>query len=68
MILRKLEKLDYSNPVAYRPIALLNTLDKVLESIVIERISALVERYSLLLDEQYEVKPERSTKNTLLNL
>ena len=68
MILRKPEKPDYLDLAAYRLIALLNTLDKMLESIVTGRISTLVERYSLLPDEQYRVRPRRSTENALLNL
>lgn len=68
VVLRKPGKPDYSDPAAYRPIALLNTLGKVLESIVAGRISALAERYSLLPDEQYGARPGRSTEDALLNL
>ena len=68
VVLRKPGKPDYSDPAAYRPIALLNTLGKVLESIVAGRISTLAERYSLLPDEQYGARPGRSTEDALLNL
>ena len=68
MILRKLEKLDYLDLVVYYLIALLNTLDKMLESIIIERINTLIERYSLLLDKQYKVRSRRLIENALLNL
>ena len=68
MVLRKLGKPSYSDPAAYRPIALLNTLGKVLEAIIAGRISALAERYSLLPDEQYGARPGRSTEDALLNL
>ena len=68
VVLRKPGKPDYSDPAAYRPIALLNTLGKVLESIVAGRISTLAERYSLLPDEQYGARPGRSAEDALLNL
>ena len=68
VVLRKPGKPDYSDLAAYRPIALLNTLGKMLESIVAGRISTLVERYSLLPDEQYGARPRRSTEDALLNL
>ena len=38
VILRKANKKDYSLPESYRPIALKNTLGKILEKIVAERI------------------------------
>jgi hypothetical protein len=46
--LRKPGKGDYSAPGAWRPIALLNTLGKVLESNTARRISSLSEEHSLL--------------------
>ena len=46
--LRKPNKPDYSQPKAYRPIALLNTLGKILESIVATRLSYWVETQALL--------------------
>jgi hypothetical protein len=39
---------DYRNPESYRPVALLNTLGKILESIVATRISYLMEKHKLL--------------------
>ena len=68
VVLRKPGKPDYSNPAAYRPIALLNTLGKVLETIVAGRVSVLAERHSLLPDEQYGARLGRSTEDALLNL
>jgi hypothetical protein len=38
VVLRKLGKLDYIDPLAYRLITLLNTLEKALESIVVIRL------------------------------
>ena len=60
--------LSYLDPAAYRPIALLNTLGKVLEVIVARRISNLAERYNLLLDKQYGARSGRLTEDALLNL
>ena len=50
VILRKPKKNDYTNPGSYRPIALLNTLSKVLKAIIARRISKLAERFNLLPD------------------
>jgi hypothetical protein len=49
-MLKKSGKKDYTDPTVYKPIALLNTLGKVLESIIVKRISDLVERWELLPD------------------
>jgi hypothetical protein len=50
--LRKPDKKDYSAPRAWRPIALLNALGKVLESVIAQRISTLSEEHCLLLAQQ----------------
>jgi hypothetical protein len=39
VVLRKPGKDDYTQPKAYRPIALLNTLDKALEAIIANRLA-----------------------------
>jgi hypothetical protein len=49
-MLRKLGKLDYSLPSAYRLILLLNTLSKLLEVVIARRLSYLVEKHGLLLN------------------
>ena len=46
--LRKGGPRDFRQPKSYRPVALLNTLGKVLESIVATRIAWAVEEYGLL--------------------
>ncbi|KAJ6176718.1 hypothetical protein N7485_003632 [Penicillium canescens] len=48
--LRKAGPRDYRLPKAYRPVALLNTLGKVLEAIIATRIAWAVEEYRLLPD------------------
>ncbi|KNG79995.1 putative reverse transcriptase [Aspergillus nomiae NRRL 13137] len=46
--LRKAAPRDYRLPKSYRPVALLNTLGKILESIVATRIAWALEEYKLL--------------------
>ena len=47
MVLQKSGKDDYTRVPSYRPMALLNTLRKVLESMLVRRISHMVERHSV---------------------
>jgi hypothetical protein len=49
-MLKKLEKSNYTNLLAYRLIALLNTLEKVLEAVILNRIKFITKIYNLLLD------------------
>ena len=46
--LRKLDKEDYTSPKTWRPIALLNTIGKVIEGVIATRISYLAEENKLL--------------------
>ena len=46
--LRKPGKSDYGQVKSYRPVALLNTLGKVMESILARRLSYVVEKHNLL--------------------
>ncbi|RFU23573.1 hypothetical protein B7463_g12765, partial [Scytalidium lignicola] len=48
VILRKPSKPDYSEPKAYRPIALMNTIGKVMDTILAKRMQYLAERYYML--------------------
>jgi hypothetical protein len=50
MMLKKLGKSDYTNPSVYRLIALLNTLGKVLEVVILNRIKFITKAHNLLLD------------------
>ena len=63
--LRKPGKDNYSNPKAYRPIALLNTIGKLMESIIAKRISALAERYHLLPKTHIGGRRLRSTDHAI---
>jgi len=49
IVLRKEGKADYSILGSYRPIALENTLSKILEKAIADRIVNTVEEYALLL-------------------
>ena len=66
--LRKGNKPDYSIPNAYRPISLLSTLGKMMESIVADRISYLVETCGLLPKNHFGGRKQRSTTHALLLL
>jgi hypothetical protein len=65
VVLKKLQKPDYTKPGAYRPIALLNTLTKALEALVAKRISREAEARGLLTDSQMGARPGRSTTTAL---
>src|SRR6266481_2171460 len=47
-VLRKPGKLRYDVPKAYRPVALVNMMEKLLSSIIVEDITHLVEKHQLL--------------------
>ena len=64
-MLKKLGKSDYINPSAYRPIALLNTLEKVLEAVISNRIKFIAETHDLLPDTQYGARTNRATETAL---
>jgi len=48
VILRKEGKVDYLIPGSYRPIALKNTLSKILEKVIADYIVDIVEEHALL--------------------
>jgi hypothetical protein len=54
---------DYSAPGAGRPIALLNRLGKVLESVIARCILTLSEEHSLLSAQHMRARPGRSIDN-----
>ncbi len=65
MPLRKLAKPDYTVAKAYRPISLLSTLGKVMEGVVAERLSYLVEAHDLLPKNHHGARKKRSTVQAL---
>jgi len=68
IVLRKPSKPDYTKPGAYRPIALENTMGKVIESVIAEILSYLAETYQLLPPEHFGGRPGRTTEDAMLML
>jgi ribonuclease HI len=66
--LKKPNKGDYTAAKAWRPISLLSTLGKALESVVAERISHAVETLGLLPTNHFGARKKRSTEQALLLL
>ncbi len=66
--LKKPGKEDYTVAKAWRPISLLATLGKVLESVVAERISYVVETYSLLPTNHFGARKQRLAEQALVFL
>lgn len=65
VVLRKSAKGDYTQPKAYRSIALLNTLGKALESILATRISFAAEEFELLPRRHMRGRKARGTELAL---
>ncbi len=66
--LKKPGKEDYTMAKAWRPISLLATLGKVLESVVAERISHAVETHGLLPTNHFGARKQRSAEQALVFL
>lgn len=66
--LRKPAKPDYSAPKAFRPIALEETLGKVVEGAMATRLTAMSESHGLLPRTHYGGRPGRNTTDALLHL
>ena len=68
VVLRKLNKGDYRLVKAYRPVALLNTLRKAMESVMARRMSWMVKTYQLLLRTLLGGQKGVSTEHTVHTL
>ncbi|RMZ89042.1 hypothetical protein DV736_g3718, partial [Chaetothyriales sp. CBS 134916] len=66
--LKKPGKDNYTLAKAWRPISLLSTLGKILESVIAERISYAVETYGLLPTNHFGARKQRSAEQALLLL
>jgi hypothetical protein len=64
-VTRKPQKHDYTTPKAYRPIALLNTIGKLMEGIIARRISYITEIHQLLPDTHIGGRKGRSTDHAI---
>jgi exonuclease III len=62
---RKPGKDDYTVPKSYRPVALLNTMGKLLELVMARRITELAETHGLLPDSQMGARKGRSAETAL---
>ncbi len=70
IVLCKLKKSDYINSKMYRLIALLNIMSKALKSIMIKRLSDIVETHHMLSNAQMKVRCKQFmilTLNLLIN-
>src|SRR5205814_1704460 len=63
--LQKPKRKDYTVASNYRPISLLPTLGKALESLVAERVAYLVEEHNLLPKTHFGARKQRSTMHAL---
>lgn len=63
--LKKPQKPDYSQPKAWRPIALLSTIGKVVEAVISNTLRTLAESHGLLPPQQMGARPGRSTVTAL---
>jgi hypothetical protein len=68
IVLRKPNKPDYTKPNVYRPIALECTIGKILESIITELLSYLIETHNLLPANHFGARPQCTTEDAMLVL
>jgi len=68
VMINKPQKLDYTVPKAYRPIALLECTGKLLKKIVAKRINADIEQYNLLPMTQFRSRPKHNAINAVASL
>jgi hypothetical protein len=65
MFFRKINKSDYVVLKAYRFIVLLNTLDKLMKSIMTTRLSYAAKKHNLLLRKHFENRKSIVSKHVL---
>jgi len=65
IVLRKLDKKNYSKLFAFKLIALLDTLKKALKSIISKRLRYVVEEAKSLLDTQMRARRQKLMNTTL---
>ena len=65
IILKKIEKNDQIFFKSYRSIVLLNTMNKILKSIIINKIIELAKKNSLLSKSQMNVRKKKTRKRRL---
>jgi len=65
VVLRKPGKLRYDMPKAYRPIALLNTMWKVITAIIANHISYITKKHQLLPANHFSGRPGHTTTDAM---
>jgi hypothetical protein len=65
VVLRKPDKDDYTTLKAYHPIALLNTMGKIMDAVLARRLSYLVGTYNVLPNTHLGGRKLRSTEHAL---
>ncbi len=65
VILKKPQKENYADPKSYRPIALLDTLGKIFETVIAARLRDCAEANNLLPEEQMGARQGRSVETAL---
>ena len=65
IVLRKPNKPNYEVPKAYRPIALISTMAKVLTALIADNVSQLVEQHRLLPNTHFGGRPGRTTTDAI---
>jgi Reverse transcriptase (RNA-dependent DNA polymerase) len=65
LVVKKPAKPSYADPGAYRPIALLDTIGKVLSSCIAEDLSKYAELHNLLPANHFGCRPGRTTTDAL---
>ena len=68
IVIRKLNKDDYSNSESYKLISLLNCLDKLAEKIIAERLIYFAETADLLYFDQIDSRKQKSAINAAISV
>jgi ribonuclease HI len=68
IVLRKPDKPDYSKPKAYRPIALLNVISKLLSACVADDLNRMAEHYKMLPEHHFGGRRGRTTTDSMHTL
>jgi len=68
MIISKPNKIVYDQPKSFCPIVLLNTLDKLIEKIVAERLQFIVANSNFIYPSQLDELKFKSTTNASIAL
>lgn len=66
IVLRKPGKPDYSLPKAYRPVALLDSMAKILSACVAEDLVSMAERHNMFPQNHFGGRPGRATNDSLM--